>query len=283
MIALDPHAAGDLPVEKYKALAEREGFLLIGSENSQNGQGTEETKRILRALKAEALDTYRADPARIVLAGFSGGARAASLAGLYFFPVDAVIGCGAGFPQVSQRPLYTFDYFAIVGDADFNLAELVFQDPQLAQAGWNHQLLVEPGGHAWPGEEAMAKAWSWTRTGTPLPAPALSLREAYGIDRELAERETLANDLAAKDSAWWAGEIRSLNQRIETGKTAADTLVPLRIKGFLGVLAYGQARSLLSARNLPEAKKVLVVYKMLEPNNPAPDSLRTIYHQLGGK
>ena len=54
MIAFDPSGDGLFPVEKYKDLAEKYGFILMGSYDSENGLGLENVERVGRALYIEA-------------------------------------------------------------------------------------------------------------------------------------------------------------------------------------------------------------------------------------
>src|SRR5690349_207766 len=42
----DPHADGELPLKNYKALADKYGFILIGSNNSKNGNDWQTTENI---------------------------------------------------------------------------------------------------------------------------------------------------------------------------------------------------------------------------------------------
>jgi predicted esterase len=80
IIFFDPHAEGSLPVGKYARLANRSGTILMGSNTSKNGMQFEQTNAVAQALVQEANHRLAADPRRIALAGFSGGAKAALMA-----------------------------------------------------------------------------------------------------------------------------------------------------------------------------------------------------------
>jgi hypothetical protein len=109
----------------------------------------------------EMVSVYPADTNRIYLAGFSGGARVACLAGMFYPEVQGVIGCGAGFPSASRQPLYRFDYFGIAGRADFNLNEMLRLDRELDGAGYRHFITTHPGRHAWPPPAVMEEGFQW--------------------------------------------------------------------------------------------------------------------------
>jgi len=161
ILAFDPHANGSLPVEKYDSLAERYGYILIGSNNSKNGLPMNETEKIVNSLLSEIGIRYSADSSRIYLMGFSGGARIASLVALYGGGIKGVIGCGAGFPGSSQPGRSLFDYIGFAGNADFNMNEMLSLDEQLEEANFRHALVIFDGKHEWPPVETMEHAFIW--------------------------------------------------------------------------------------------------------------------------
>ena len=161
ILAFDPQGRGILPVEKYKQLAEKYGYILMGSNNSKNGQPMEETQSIITALFDEISTKYPVDTSRIYLMGFSGGSRIASLIALYAGGIRGVIGCGAGFPGNNQPGRFRFDYIGLAGNADFNMNELVNLDEQLEKQGFRHALIIFEGKHEWPSKEMMENAFIW--------------------------------------------------------------------------------------------------------------------------
>jgi hypothetical protein len=161
IILFDPHASGLLPVQKYRELAEKNRFILIGSCNSKNGQAPAESEHIVLTLLAEAKTRYDADTGRIYLAGFSGGSRVASLFAMTHPGIEGVIGCGAGFPGLNQVSAGTFSYFGCIGLADFNLSEMIRLGALLSQSGSNHFIQVFNGIHEWPPAETFGMAMDW--------------------------------------------------------------------------------------------------------------------------
>ena len=161
IIAFDPHGNGTLPVEKYKALAEQFGSILIGSNNSKNGQSMDEIQNIIYSLFEEINFRFSLDTNRIYVLGFSGGSRISSLIAMYRGGIKGVIGCGAGFPASDQPARFHFDYIGLAGNADFNMNELINLDGQLEQANFRHALIIFNGKHEWPPVEKMEKAFLW--------------------------------------------------------------------------------------------------------------------------
>ena len=146
----DAHARGSLPVRTYKDLAEKYGFVLIGSNISKNGTEWQVTNDGVKVLMEDTRSRINIDPKRIYTSGFSGGSRVASSVAIMDGGVAGVIGCAAGFPQMQQAFQNKFDYFGLVGDYDFNLTDMEQLDDGLAQNGFAHQLMTFNGKHEWP-------------------------------------------------------------------------------------------------------------------------------------
>ena len=161
IIAFDPHGNGVLPLTLYKNLAEKYGFILVGSNDSRNGLQAEEVRGIVTAMVHEVRVGYPIDTNRMYLLGFSGGARVATMAAMYQVPVKGVIACGAGLGGAEQPMLYKFDYFGIAGTSDFNMNEMLQLDEPLSRAAIRHFITTFPGIHAWPPADVMEDGFLW--------------------------------------------------------------------------------------------------------------------------
>jgi predicted peptidase len=75
IIFFDPHSNGQIPVKAYQSLADKFGWILMGSNQVRNGMAPEQIDLIVGLLFSEACHAIRADSNRIYLGGFSGGAR----------------------------------------------------------------------------------------------------------------------------------------------------------------------------------------------------------------
>ena len=145
----DSHAHGNLPVAKYKDIAEKYGFVLIGSNFSKNGTPWQVTSGAVKDLMEDVGARINIDGRRVYTSGFSGGSRVASSVAFLLGGVAGVIGCAAGIAGEGNGSSNRFDYFGIVGDCDFNLVDMEKLDGALGQNGFNHQLVVAHGKHAW--------------------------------------------------------------------------------------------------------------------------------------
>ena len=196
----DAHARGALPVTAYKDLAERYGFVLVGSDVSKNGTPWPATDEGVKAMMADVRTRLNTDPKRIYTAGFSGGSRVASSVALLDGGVTGVIGCAAGFPSVEGGIERKFWYFGVVGDHDFNLAEMQQLDQQLAQNNFRHQLLTARGIHGWPSVADFETALLW-----------ILVNEMN--DKITAENDTLIGHLKS-----------DLEKRIAAARSAGDLI-----------------------------------------------------------
>lgn len=161
IIFFDPHGDGLLPVSMYKSLADKFGFILTGSLDSKNGMAPEAIDRVVMNLFQEVKRGLPVDSTRIYLAGFSGGARVATLTGLYKVPAKGVIACGAGLAGASSSPTYRIDYFGMAGLGDFNMNEMYELDYPLSQVGLRYVISIFPGIHEWPRQKYMQEAFQW--------------------------------------------------------------------------------------------------------------------------
>lgn len=161
IILFDAHARGALPVRMYKDIAERYGFILIGSDISKNGTTTEVLRNIIATLWDDIHDRYNIDTSRTYTSGFSGGSKVAALAAIDHRSVAGVIGCAGGFPNLGQGFRHEFEYFGIAGDYDFNEMEMLQLDTYLTQFKHPHQVLTWKGIHAWPPATEYTAAVLW--------------------------------------------------------------------------------------------------------------------------
>lgn len=240
VIAFDPRASGLRPVKMYRELADRYGFILLGSNDSKNGQPGNLTTKIITGLLAEIHDVYPIDTSRIYVAGFSGGSRAATIAAMFHSEVKGVIGCGAGFPVGAQPPSYKFDYFGIAGTADFNLNEMVQLNDILSQLGLRHFITTFPGPHAWPPAGVMEEGFQWItlnamKDGTMKRNDTVITRIMSGFDSRIAgtksENQLIAAAEACREAIQFAeglistdhfiSELRTLEQLPEYKKQTA--------------------------------------------------------------
>jgi len=150
----------------------------------------------------------------------------------------------------------------------------------LTKSGWKHQLLVIPGGHEWPPAPEMEKAVRWMRGELPpVPAPAVPLETYYKTDQETVLQKEIMNHFMQGDTVWMEKQVRTLRNQSEHAKNITDSLMARRLIAFLGIMAWSTSTRQLNGRQLDQAYRSLVMYRMVEPGNPAVYSLFSIYYQ----
>ncbi len=161
LLLFDPHGAGSLPVKKYQALARKYGYILAGSNNIRNGMSGTEIERILRLLTSDLYSRFSFDSKQLYAAGFSGGARVATLLALTDPSLRGVAACGGGLPSAGNLPPVRFDLIGFAGREDFNLPELLQLDASLATQPCRHFLVRFAGTHEWPPAPVFEDAFRW--------------------------------------------------------------------------------------------------------------------------
>ncbi len=163
----DAHGTGKLPIEKYKELAEKYNYILIGSNNSKNGNSWEQSSNIAQTLFEDSQNRLSINPKRIYLLGFSGGARVANGLTILNGSIAGVICCSAAAPAInSESPRNNYSWFGIAGTQDFNYTEMKKYDlVELAGHGVKRYLITFDGKHEWCPESIMNEAFWWLELG----------------------------------------------------------------------------------------------------------------------
>jgi hypothetical protein len=157
LFCFDPKADGKLPVSLLKDVAEKYGYIVVGSYDSKNGLGINEFGLIASELIKDTKEKIAVDPNRMYAVGFSGGARVAYTMAMSYPSIKGIISCSAGFiPQQGQT--LTFDVIGIAGNADMNFLEVKEMDESLVNFPIQHQLMVFDGTHHWPSKQMLAQA-----------------------------------------------------------------------------------------------------------------------------
>ena len=157
----DSHGSGMLPLKKYKALAEKYGYILVGSNNSKNGNGTDLNMRFATFTIQDALKRFNVNRSRIYTAGFSGGARVASAVAIFNGGINTTICIGAGFPTLEKPIEHEFNFIGIAGNEDFNFDELAALDLTLNSTQMHHVFYSFKGKHEWCKPDVLEKAFIW--------------------------------------------------------------------------------------------------------------------------
>lgn len=217
LLVLDPRGRALLPLERFRASAERFGWIVMSSYNTRSDTSEDPNVAALTAMVEDANDLLTVDPRRVYLAGFSGTARVGwVIAQQMGDQVAGLLGFGAGLPGLHVLPYLAegsrerrLAYFGGAGRTDFNYDELHELDGALDRLPVDHRIVYFPGPHAWPPEEVMAMGLAYME----LHAMQAGLR---GVNPELVET-LYAEDLGAArrlQQGGWLLEAHSLLESI---------------------------------------------------------------------
>jgi pimeloyl-ACP methyl ester carboxylesterase len=158
LLLFDPHGDDRGPLQRYKALADRYGFILMSAVENRNGNDARITAGILHALDRECNSIARADTNNLNCGGFSGGARIAAMLALGSGRYKGLILSGAGFPSGNWKGIPPHIVIGYAGQRDMNLGELRQLKPEAGLEG-RFQFITSDGAHAWPDSISMEKAF----------------------------------------------------------------------------------------------------------------------------
>jgi tetratricopeptide (TPR) repeat protein len=230
---LDPRSRGSLAAERFRAGAEKHGYILASSNSSLSDGPMEPNLKAMRALWTDTHDRFRIDDRRVYAAGFSGTVRSCcTLARAAPGTIAGIIGAGAGFPF--DRPPQKGDpfvFFGTVGDKDFNYYEMMDLEPRLQAAAIPYHLEIFDGVHQWPPEPLATQALDWLelqamKAGTHPRDPAL-VDALWKAALERARAAEAAGDLFQAYRAWSAAAadfagLRAPADIAEAGRKAAE-------------------------------------------------------------
>lgn len=159
----DAHGTGKLPVSMYKELAEKYGYILVGSNDSKNGNSWEQTADIFEKMMTDTRNRLNIDAQKIYVMGFSGGARIANGITILNGNVAGAICVGAVSPSRNSKfPRNNYSIISIAGNDDMNYNEIIrYHMIELAGHNLKNAVVTYNGKHEWCPKEVMEEAFLW--------------------------------------------------------------------------------------------------------------------------
>ncbi|MFN8573328.1 MAG: hypothetical protein U0132_14845 [Gemmatimonadaceae bacterium] len=167
LILLDPRGRAAIPLELFREPAERLGYVVLSSFDSQSDGLRAPNDMALDAMLEDAQRYLAVDTKRIYLVGFSGTARFAwDVSEQFPGALAGILGFGAGTPgdkrwlaqHVRGAP---FDYYGSVGNLDPNYAEMRQLEHDLTDAAIPFRIEGFEGPHTWPPAALCRRALEW--------------------------------------------------------------------------------------------------------------------------
>lgn len=278
IVFLDPHKHGAIPLNLYYQLAEKAGYILIGSNDSENGMDLATSFGISKALINEAVNKYHADTNRITVAGFSGGAKAAIYSAFYNPQVDALVYSGSALSADAPASPKKLDILGITGVDDMNYSELVLLKRQWDSKGINNYFIEGKGKHEWPSADLYK--YAFIQPFAQIPASALAKidagREALLL-KEQGIKNTYNTALVTQSAEWWETEIKKLEKESKTDKTGMSS----RLIGHISLACYSLTGKYLYSTpggDLQNADRALKIYKLADPPNKDRAYFQAVYY-----
>ncbi len=161
IFAMDPLKRGYKPVTVFKSAAEKYGYIIAGSNDSQNGP-LKDALPAIQGMIRDVIQRFQIDPTRIYVAGFSGGSRVASYLAFHNSGITGIIGCGAGLANgLKLSGNEHFSYVGTVGNKDMNYIEMKELQYSLHKYNIPSHQIVFNGGHQWPDSLSALQSIQW--------------------------------------------------------------------------------------------------------------------------
>jgi hypothetical protein len=166
LFAIDMEGRAKQVVHMFREVAEEQGYLVVASNHIRDSLSITQNMFITNRMFNAARGLFSIDKARVYTAGFSNGAKFASLIPSIIKPVGGVISCGSGIAFRELMDPVSFEFVGIVGRSDF-----IYPDMIDAQGGnlnirrnvggkfsFNDYLMVFEGGHEWPDKTYLGRS-----------------------------------------------------------------------------------------------------------------------------
>ncbi|MEZ4703160.1 MAG: hypothetical protein R2834_22725 [Rhodothermales bacterium] len=170
LFLMDPRGRALVPIERFRASAERYGYVLLSSHQtlSDADSAWAVNGRALNAMVQDAQIRFSVDTRRFYIAGFSGTAHYAWFAASFLDGhLAGIVNSGDGLPVTSAsvgdalgmtRPPAYFNAAAL-GDFNYDAARL--RDRALDTTRVPHRFVTFPGDHAWLPAALADEAMTW--------------------------------------------------------------------------------------------------------------------------
>lgn len=94
----------------------------------------------------------------------------------------------------------------------------------------------------------------------------LELRSSsFGLENEL--KQGFLNSFISQDSGWWRKQVADLEQRINNRDNIYSQQMFMRVKGFLGIVAFTFTNDIIMRNQMDQAQRLISIYQIIEPDN----------------
>lgn len=183
VFVFDTEGNSDRALKLFAPAAEEHGYVLAASNNVHDSLSISKNVLIANRMFSTVSSILPLEKDRIYTAGFSGGARLASVIPAFVKNIRGVLSCGAPIPNTdvlsTKNP---FHFIGIVGKKDFNYPDMLALEKYLNKMKFPNQLLVFDGGHEWPSQADFSKALNYFTLTATAKGELSSNKEQLGVN-----------------------------------------------------------------------------------------------------
>lgn len=261
LFVFDPRGRGTMAATLFRGAAERHGWIVVSSNNTQSDGEWEPNRRAVAAMWPDVLAAYPVDERRIYAAGFSGGASLAWVLASNGAPLAGIIASGG--PDLPETPIpkAPLSWFAAAGRADFNYLDVRRTADRMERAGLRVRLEHFDAAHQWLSRELADRALAWFE--------ALAIKSGSDGRHEPPHLSRLADeDLAHADRQERSGAIVDAHRTLRVVArdypgTAAEGIAERRARALADASTLQQAIRLERSRDAAERRRVEEIVPIL--------------------
>lgn len=230
VFVFDTEGNGKRALSLFAQVAEKHGYILAASNNIHDSLSISKNVIISNRMFNTIFSILPIKRDRSYTAGFSSGARLASVIPTFIKNIRGVISCGSPIANTelltSKNP---FHFIGIVGDKDFNYPNMLSLEKVLNKFKFPNQLLVFDGGHEWPSMEYLSGALEYLTLASMAKGEALPDSEFVSktYSRNLGEVSSLISSnkyLMADHRLSQMLRVYQENGRLDSLKTTQKSL-----------------------------------------------------------
>lgn len=155
----DPHADGNLPLEKYKSVADAFKFIMVGCNSVDNGMPFEQSQQIANVLFSDCQNRLPISTQQQIIAGFSGGSKVACNLAMSQHFFSGLIACSGALFENGKFDK-NMSVVSVAGINDFNYHEMVALEKSVDVT--HHAFIETDSTHQWPDKSDMYDAMLFT-------------------------------------------------------------------------------------------------------------------------
>ena len=180
----DAKGRGKQVLSMFREAAEKEEFILAASNTVHDSLTISKNVLISQNMFQTLFAMVPVKKNGVFTAGFSDGARLASLMPTFLKEIKGVISMSSSVPNYAVLSRNNpFHFVGIVGNEDFNYTEMLSGQKVLKNLRFQNNLIEFDGGEVWPKKDKIAAAMSLLKLGQMLkgnwPKDSLYIKQAY--------------------------------------------------------------------------------------------------------